>query len=164
MIENTCQEGETYNGTDCVAIIFVPNQAVESLSSTSKASAGITALITALSSFASGSSGQSIWAMINQYQLVLLLPILGTYLENNFRFYVSEFQVMAGFSVLDYVQLPVIDITMGSIDYEQPNKLFADNGYESGSFIYGQYGAIKVLLIISAIGAMFFSIKWLIKL
>ena len=71
---------------------------------------------------------------------------------------------MAGFSVLDYVQLPVIDITMGSIDYEQPNKLFADNGYESGSFIYGQYGAIKVLLIISAIGALFFSIKWLIKL
>ena len=121
------------------------------------------AAVSSMSGASSASSGPSVWALINQYQLILLLPMLGTYLENNFEFYITEFELMSfDFDFMDFIEFPFIDPKVDVIDYQQPNKLFRNNGVESGSFIHNHYRFIKVILIVFICDMIFLLTKLII--
>ena len=164
----TCDTGYSLSSdnSSCTEDELIEDETVEALATTSKAVAGTTAAVsaaTSLSSVSSSSSGQSIWALVNQYQLIILLPMLGTYLENDFEFYITEFQLVSfDFDFMNFIKFPFFDSEIGHIDYSQPDKIFEDNGVESGSFIYNQYNFIKIMLIVIIIDLIFMGIKYLI--
>ena len=100
------------------------------------------------------------WALLNQYQLISLLPLFGTYFGKNFRDYITEFKfVLFNFDHIENMQIPSIDSHAKSIHYEQPNHLFDSIGLTSGSFIYNQYGLAKVFLIAFISNAIFWCVK-----
>ena len=104
------------------------------------------------SSSNSKSNKQRLWAIINLYQEILLIPMLGTYLGNDFHFYLTEFELaLFGFQFLKFVEFPVFEIgpsIIDEIDYEQPDELFADNGFESGSAFFNCFQIFKAMFII----------------
>ena len=121
-------------------------------------------VITSVGSTMKSSSKQPILALINQYQLLLLLPLLGTYIEDDFQNFVTEFQYMSfDLKFIDNIfYWPYIDSLVSKIDYEQPNDIFRMNGIESGSFVYNHYTFIKLIIAISILDAVFSIIRCLI--
>ena len=163
----TCDTGYTLSsgGSNCEEGL-IEDETVEAIATTTKAVVGATVAVSAASSVSgasSASSGPSLWALINQYQLIILLPMLGTYLENDFEFYITEFELMSfDFDFMDFIKFPFIDSQVDGIDYQQPVKVFSKNGIESGSFIYNHYRFIKVILIVFICDMIFLSTKLLI--
>ena len=135
---------------------IIEDEAVENLAVTTLVSSGATASVTAIASFAntspssSSGGGQSTWALINMYQLIILLPLLGTYLENDFLYYITELEMFSfNFKFMKNIPLPIIDsLFIDKLDYEQPDQLFEENNFDSGSAFYNHYGFVKTLLFI----------------
>ena len=94
---------------------------------------------------------QSIWAQINLYQDIILIPMLGTYLGNDFHFYITEFELVSfDFEFLKFMEFPVLESgpsIIDELDYEQPDELFADNQIESGSAFVNHFQFIKAMFI-----------------
>ena len=117
------------------------------------AGAGMGAAAAAAASNGSSSSGskQSLWAIINLYQEIVLIPMLGTYLGNDFHYYITEFQLaFFKFQFFDSIKFPVIETApelMKEIDYEQPDLLFAFNEFESGSAFTNCFQILKLIFI-----------------
>ena len=118
------------------------------ISSTTAVSGAGTSAAGATSS--SGSS-QSLWTIINLYQEILLLPMLGTYLGNDFHYYITEFELaLFDFEFLKFAPVPVLEISpsiIDELDFEQPNELFESNSFESGSAFYNCFQLLKVMFV-----------------
>ena len=94
-------------------------------------------------------AGQGLWALVNHFQLIILIPLLGTYLENDFKYFIHELEFVSfDFDFIDFIKFPFIDEQVEVMDYIQPDKLFRNHGTESGSFFNNHYGFFKMLLII----------------
>ena len=97
----------------------------------------------------SSGSPQSLWAMINLYQEILLIPMLGTYLGNDFHYYVTEFELaLFDFEFLKFTPVPVFEFgpsIIDELDFDQPDELFANNHFESGSAFYNCFQLLKVM-------------------
>ena len=121
-------------------------------------------VFTSVGSMINSSSKQPILALINQYQLLLLLPLLGTYIEDDFQDFVTEFQYMSfDFKFIDNIfYWPYIDSTVSKIDYKQPDDIFRMNGIESGSFVHNHYTFFKLIITIGILDTVFSLIKCLI--
>ena len=165
----TCDTGYTLSsgGTNCEKDL-VEDEEAKAVATTVKVIAGASIAVsvasalsgvstaTSVSSGSSSGSGQSIWALINQYQLIILLPMLGTHLENDFEFYITEFELVSfDFDFMDFITFPFIDSQIDGIDYKQPEKLFRNNGVESGSFFFNHYRFVKVMLIFLILNLIF---------
>ena len=124
----------------------------------------IVIVITSVGSTMKSSSKQPILALINQYQLLLLLPLLGTYIEDDFQSFVTEFQYMSfDLKFIDNVfYWPYIDSTVSRIDYEQPEYIFKMNGIESGSFLCNHYTFFKLIITIAILDTVLSLIRCLI--
>ena len=122
----------------------VPQISSTVVSSIVAGSVGVSALTSAL--FQSGS--QSIWSIINNYQLIYLLPYLNTYLDTEVLVLMRGFQITTlNLSFLNSISnflLPVKQM----FNYPQPNELFLTNGLESGSFIINEINLLFVYLLI----------------
>lgn len=106
------------------------------------------AIVSSLTSPMGSGSPQSTWAILNQYQLIILLPVLGTYLEEEFLYYVYEFQFAScNFNYMSFIKFPAFDEAIVHLDYSQPSSLFADNAIESGSYFANHYQFFKVLVL-----------------
>lgn len=137
-----------------------PSATSESLSTASITATVVTTSVAAASSMSGLSSGQSIWSLVNQYQLVILIPLLNTYLGQDFRFYITEFRFISlDFDFMSVVEIPYLDPLVERLNYDQSEEVFANNGIESGSFVNNHYGLFKVLSIISILSIIF----WLFK-
>ena len=97
-------------------------------------------------------SKQRYWILINLYQEILLLPMLGTYIGDDFHFYITEFAfVLFDFHFLKFAPVPVLESgpsIINQIDYEQPDELFNDNEFESGSAFFNCFQILKILLLV----------------
>ena len=87
--------------------------------------------------------------------------MLGTYLGEDFLYYITEFEMaLFDFKFLKSVQIPVLESGpsfVDKLDYEQPDELFADNEFESGSAFFNCFQIYKALLIF-----LFFNMLFLI--
>ena len=164
----TCNSGYTLSsdGSTCNEPIAKEDEAVEAMAITTQAVVGATialSIIFQATTNPKGSSGRSTWTMINQYQLILLLPMLGTYLDDDLRFYITEFELVSfDFDFMDFIKFPFIDSQVDGIDYEQSETLFAKNGIESGSFFYNHYRFVKIIIIMFIANLIFILAKTLI--
>ena len=77
--------------------------------------------------------------------------MLGTYLGDDFLYYITEFKIaLFDFQFLKFVEVPVFESSpsiIDKIDFEQPLELFADNEFESGSAFFNCFQIFKAMLI-----------------
>ena len=99
----------------------------------------ISLLIPIINGMITNSTSNSLWVLLNQYQLYLMLPLLNTYLPYDFVYFIRELQfVLLDFKLEDIALLSLIYETSDGLDYEQPVSVLRDNGIESGSFFINQ--------------------------
>ena len=93
--------------------------------------------------------------------------MLGTYLGNDFHFYITEFEFASfDFEFLKLMEFPVLESgpsIVDKLDYEQPDELFADNNIESGSAFYNHFQFIKALFIILLYNIAFIVLRFIIN-
>ncbi|CAI2383810.1 unnamed protein product [Moneuplotes crassus] len=79
-------------------------------------------------------SSQNIWALLNQYQLFIMIPFLIVKLPDDFRKTLEALQF--SFLNMDFLNsrtYPGISTVIDQIDYKNPCGEFRDSEYESGS-------------------------------
>ena len=94
-------------------------------------------------------SPQAVWGMVNQLQLLLLLPMLGAYLPSD----VYKFNEGIDFTVLSAGFLPISTLpTTGwakdALDFPQPEDYLSDIGMKSGSAFINQL-QLPYMIIVS---------------
>ena len=95
---------------------------------------------------ASSSSPHSIFQMINQIQLLLLLLLLNIYLPSKVVNYIRSLVMALIDFDIDYSFLPVIGDIINTFDYEQPEDDFYVAELESGSSLMNISGVILIIL------------------
>ena len=79
------------------------------------------------------------------------MPLLGTYLGDDFLYYITEFEIaLFDFQFLKIVQIPAFENSpsiIDKLDFEQPDRLFVDNEFESGSAFFNCFQIFKSMLI-----------------
>ena len=92
--------------------------------------------------------------------------MLGTYLGDDFLYYITEFKIsLFDFQFLKSVQIPVLESGpsfVDELDFEQPDELFADNEFESGSAFFNCFQITKAMLIFFLFNMAFLVYKWII--
>ena len=107
---------------------------------------GVSALSNIALSFLSVSSSHSIFQMINQIQLLLLLLLLNIYLPLRIANYIrSLVMALIDFNI-DYTFLPVVGEIVDTFDYEQPEDDFYVTELESGSSLMNISGVIMLII------------------
>jgi hypothetical protein len=100
----------------------------------------------------SAGSYQGVWSMINQYQMLLLLPVLGTYLPRD---------VVSFLQGLDYslfgANFPPFSSIYDSLslqdnfDWEQPSEYLEAIGIESQCVVVNQFKSMLILILFGVI-------------
>ena len=112
-----------------------------------------------------GSTCQSIWALVNQFQLYLLIPFFKSYLTINFISVLSNFSIaFYNFKFLSGIKLYFFDDKINEIDYLEPDDRFKDSGLSSGSFIVNEYNFFKSLLFVIIVNIIFIIGKVILKI
>ena len=89
---------------------------------------------TTISSALFQSSSQNMWAMLNQYQLFMMIPFLRSELPLEFRRTIKALQTsILNINIFNTKSIPGFQKITEQVDYENPYKEFRDNEYESGS-------------------------------
>ena len=84
----------------------------------------------------------------SQFQLVLMLPFLKSFLTAEFIFFIRDFEfALFNFSFLDFFDLPVVNQDEDTLHYIQPDSIYEENNIESGSFLINQVNLLKSLII-----------------
>ena len=112
-----------------------------------------------------GSTCQSIWALVNQFQLYLLIPFFKSYLTISFISVLSNFSIaFYNFKFLSGIKLYFFDDKINEIDYLEPDDRFKDSGLSSGSFIVNEYNFFKSLLFVIIVNIIFIIGKVILKI
>ena len=106
----------------------------------------------------SATSTQGVWALINQYQLFLLLPFLQTYMPSDLEYYLTEFSLFSlDFDFLKFFKIPFLEDLAFDLDYGQKDETYKNNGFESGAFIVNHFNMFKALMVVFAFNLIFIS-------
>jgi hypothetical protein len=124
-------------------------ETVDAMSETTRATVIAGSIGVGFISSIAGSSGQSAWALLNQFQLVMILPLLRSYLTEEFVFFIRDFKfTLLNFSFLKPLELPIINHKNKYLNYKQPDSVYEENSLESGSWFVNQLDLFKVIIII----------------
>jgi len=108
------------------------------------------------SSAVSAGSSSSAWMMINQYQLLLTIPILETGLPKELLLFMEEFKLFTfSFPFLKGWSFGKVDKAVEDLNFEQPVKGIKTIGYESGSILVNEYNFSKVILTLVIANILF---------
>ena len=98
------------------------------------ASASVAA--SACTSIASASSPQSIWSIVNQYQLMMTFQLLGWYISPDVQGYINEFQYSSfSFSFMPYFSVPGLNVVYSFFLTPQSNANLSNVGLDYGSTV-----------------------------
>ena len=98
------------------------------------ASASVAA--SACTSIASASSPQSIWSIVNQYQLMMTFQLLGWYISPDVQGYINEFQYSSfSFSFVPYYSVPGLSKVYSFFSTTQSNANLGNVGLNYGSTV-----------------------------
>jgi hypothetical protein len=121
---------------------------VSVLATTSKAMIATSTSVSVVGSTVSASSPNSIWAMLNSYQLVLWLPLLNSYMSNELLYFIQEFEFASFDMSFMSFKIPWVETSIEELDYPQSEEMLENTGFESGSFVVNQIGFFKLLAFI----------------
>lgn len=121
-------------------------------------------IIQSMTQLTSGSSKHSFWSIMNQYQMILLLPLFGTYIDSDFKLFLTKFQLFRfDFGFLQYITVSKIDNLIEDTDYPQEAKVFRDNGIASGSFLYNYHQYFLLLLFVMIVDWVYIMVRYASK-
>ena len=93
-------------------------------------------------------STQGVWALFNQYQLILMLPFLLSSVPQDFLVFTGSLEfVNFNFSFLSKPSLNLLSSIKKTFDYTQTDQVYYDNNLESGSFVVNQFGFLQTVVI-----------------
>ena len=100
-------------------------------------------------SAASMSSPQGALSMLNQFQLFILLPMIGAYIPPNvIEVILSMDLAMFSFSMIPFEKIPLTSSLFKYIDYDQSDAYVDRVGLTSGSAILNHLGILLVVLVL----------------
>lgn len=92
------------------------------------------AVISVGAAVATMSSPQGAFSMVNQFQLLILLPMLGTYIPNDIIQLLTGMSfTIFSFSFIPFGDIPFIEVILHAFEYDQDDFYFTDIGLRSGS-------------------------------
>ena len=102
-----------------------------------------------MSSGSSFSSSGSLWIMVNQYQALLLIPLLNVYIPKNIRdFIVGNDVTMFSFSFLRIKDINFVTDLNQNLGGDQDDEYLNEIGIESNSVIINHISLFLVFLIL----------------
>lgn len=136
-----------------------PNpQAIDAISQTI---ANYAAVVPLAGTVFMASSSHSFWSLLNQFQLLLMLPLLRTYLPLEFVFFIREFKIaLLSFSFLKFEGL---GHEIEELGYPQESRVYKEGGIENGSHIINQIMVCLILACIVFSHLLMLLIYWLTK-
>ena len=110
----------------------------------------LVSIVAAIVASAAGSGSNSdAWFMINQYQLMLSVPLLETELPPKLLYFLEGFEFSTfQFNFLEDWSFGEVDNRVSRFDYPQPREGLKIIGYESGSSIVNEYNFAKAMFTI----------------
>ena len=92
------------------------------------------------------SSPQGAFSMINQFQLFILLPLIGAYLPFTVITSITGMSIaMFSFSFIPFDKIPLINTLFNVFDYDQSDDYFDDIGLTSGSAFLNHIGLLLII-------------------
>ena len=116
-----------------------------------------------IGSMISLSSLHSIWSMINQYQLYLILPLIGWYMDQNVISYINDFQFLT-FN-LSFIPLSSLDFLSNLYNFfniPQADANLLSLGLNSGSTLINYLSMLVLILFIVSVHLLFLLINKLV--
>ena len=96
------------------------------------------------------SSLQGMWSLFNQYQLTLILPLLKTFLFDEFIYFISEMEYLSfSLDFISFKHIGFFNSLHDYLDYDQSDEVYMDIGYDSGSYIVNQSGFYIMIVILA---------------
>jgi hypothetical protein len=93
-----------------------------------------------------GSSLNSMWALANQLQMIVLFPFLKIELTEEFLYFIKNFHFTTfNLDFLSNLDIPFISDEIYALDFTQEDEVFKNNGFSSGSYFINFLGVFKSL-------------------
>lgn len=93
------------------------------------------------------SSSQGVWSLFNQFQLILMLPLLRSNVPQDLIVFADNLEfVTFNFAFVSKPTLDQLQRIKNTFDYAQPDAVYYDNSMQSGSFVVNQFGFIETVV------------------
>ena len=111
------------------------------------------------------SSLQGMWSLFNQYQLTLILPLLKTFLFDEFIYFISGMEYLSfSLDFISFKHIGFFNSLHDYLDYDQSDEVYMDIGYDSGSYIVNQSGFYIMIVILAIWNLLFLPVYMYYKL
>ena len=131
------------DSTDCVELNTKVNLTSFSYATYTAASIGIASSF--FTSIITGGSPQGAWAILNQLQILILLPLMFGNFNSRIRNYILSMEAaLFSFSFVSVKDL-VLDQETEEIEFDQPNKYLELIGLQNGSSFVNSLGLFIIL-------------------
>ena len=135
------------DATQCVELEIETNLTSYSYATQTAASVGVASSV--VSSSVSGGSPQGAWAMINQLQILILLPLM----IDNFNSKVRDYILSMDFALFsfDFISLNglIPHDSKKALNFDQQNEYLGIMGLESGSALKNNFGLLLMITILA---------------
>jgi hypothetical protein len=96
------------------------------------------------------SSPQMAFSMLNQFQMYILLPIIGAYIPQRVIDVITGMSfIMFSFSFIPFEKIPFIADLFTLIDYDQSDDYFDSIGLTSGSSFLNHIGLLIICCLLA---------------
>ena len=147
----------------CIKISIQPSATAAATSSATQAAAGVGMGVSVGSSLLSMSSPIAIFIMINQFQMLLLLPLAGSYLSNEVLYTITGMSMtLLNFSFLRLEKINVISYLFEYLSIDQLNNNLLEIGIMSGNSLINWFKLFLLFIFLITIHLLFIPIflKW----
>ena len=100
------------------------------------------------SSLLSMSSPQGAFSMINQFQMLILIPMIGSYIPNDVVVFITGMDfALLSFDFIPFEKIPLIGYIFEIFAYSQRFDYFSDIGLRSGSAFINQLKLMSIIFL-----------------
>jgi hypothetical protein len=136
-------------------LIFIEIDA-STAAAASQALLGSIAGITLIFSFCGMSSPQALWMSMNQYQLILLILLIGGHIPQSIILYLSSMKMTTcSFNFIPFKDIPCLKILIDWMDFSFEFKELDHFGIFSGSTFVNNFSLVCILAIIFIVDLCF---------
>jgi len=121
-------------------------------------------LVSFTGALAFGTSFNSVWALANQLQLIMLFPFLKLQLTDEFSYFLNDFQFTTfKLDFLPKLDIPYVEKKINTLQYVQTDPILIDSGFESGSYFINFLGVFRSLFFFLIANSIFLILYKILK-
>ncbi|CAI2365377.1 unnamed protein product [Moneuplotes crassus] len=128
---------------------------------TAQTQVGIAVGISVLNAVLVGTPPTSLWSLLNQLQMLLLLMLIDEYTPSDINeFLEGTAFVMFNFNFIPTADIPFIDIPIDWLDFGEPGEKIQNLGIESFSTFVNNFSLICAFILVTALHIVLKVIPW----